>query len=325
MQGLVKGVVASILIAGGAFLPTGGQAQPEPKAGIRTLSLPPEAAYPEGVAVDATTGHIYLNSAVSGVLLRLDSDSEIASQVADPLKRTPEAMQQVGSYALGLKVDDKGRVWVAGGRSGTAHVVEVEGGQTLAQLTTAEGTGLLNDVILAGGYAYFTDTRRPMIWRTEIDSVQSGALEPWLDLTDSPIPYGEGANLNGIAASPDGSHLIVVHMGKGLLFRIDTRGRQITPITVEGGSLEGGDGLLLLDKRLFLVRQPAQEIVALSLSDDLTQATETHRINPPELKWPATLALRGTDLIVGNSQLNRRTSGDPHPFDLVVVPLSAFD
>lgn len=322
MQAISRFAAAGFLFSSACLIPFTAMAQTE----ISSLPLPMDAAYPEGVAVDPVSGKIYLNSASTGFLVRVDPVSGSAEVVADPLKRTPEELQLPGSYALGLKVDAQGRAWVAGGRSGSAHVINSHTGQTLARLTTPPTTGLLNDVVLTENSAFFTDTRRPMLWRASTDSLNDGPLEPWLSLENSPIAYGEGANLNGIAASQDGKYLIVVHMGHGKLFRISTEDRQIEEIMIHGGSLEGGDGLLIHGDRLFVVRQPAQEIVALKLSDDLLHAQEIKRISSPVLKWPATLAISGDRLIVGNSQLNQRPSNTPNlPFDLAIVPLSAFD
>ncbi|WP_239281688.1 hypothetical protein, partial [Citrobacter werkmanii] len=121
-------------------------------------------------------------------------------------------------------------------------------------------------------------------------------------------------------------YLLVVQMKAGKLFRIDTSTREITAIDAGDSALDGGDGLALHGQRLFVVRQWSEEIVALDLSSDFTTATEAKRLTFAELAWPATAAVRGDRLIVANSQLNRRGSGDPVlPFSLVSIPLSAFD
>ncbi len=115
-------------------------------------------------------------------------------------------------------------------------------------------------------------------------------------------------------------------MKTGRLFRIDTQTREVAAIDSGTSALDGGDGLALVGQRLFLVRQSAGEVVALDLSDDLSRTVEAKRIKPTELAWPATVAVRSDRLIVANSQLNRRGSGDPVlPFSLVSIPLCAFD
>lgn len=292
----------------------------------RVLPLPEAAAYPEGVTVDPASGAIYTNSANTGVVFRVDPETGAVVQVADPLDLGDSPPAKPVSVALGLKADGQGRLWVAGARTGSMHVVDIATGQRLARFTTPEGPWLINDVALTSDAAYFTDTLRPVLWRVARDSVADAVLEPWLSFEGTVLEYGEEPNLNGIVATPDGRYLIVVLMKTGRLFRIDTRTREVAAIDAGASALDGGDGLALIAQRLFLVRQSAGEVVALDLSPDLLTAVERKRIKPTELAWPATVAVRGDQLIVANSQLNRRGSGDPVlPFSLVSIPLTAFD
>lgn len=296
------------------------------QSGVTVLALPDAAAYPEGVTVDPTTGAVYTNSANTGVVFRVDPDTGAAVRISDPLDLGDSPPAKPVSVALGLEADGQGRLWVAGARTGSMHVVDIATGARLARFTTPAGAWLINDVALTPDAAYFTDTLRPVLWRVARDSIADAALEPWLSFEGTALEYGEEPNLNGIVATPDGRYLIVVLMKTGRLFRIDTRTRQVAAIDAGDSALDGGDGLALIDQRLFLVRQSAGEVVALDLSADLGSAVEAKRIKPAELAWPATIAVRGDRLIVANSQLNRRGSGDPTlPFSLVSIPLSAFD
>lgn len=296
------------------------------QSGVTVLPLPDAAAYPEGVTVDPTTGAVYTNSANTGLVFRVDPDTGAVASIADPLGLGDSRPAKPVSVALGLKADGQGRLWVAGARTGSMHVVDINTGKRLARFTTPEGPWLINDVALTPDAAYFTDTLRPMLWRVARDSLADAALEPWLPFAGTALEYGEEPNLNGIVATPDGRYLIVVLMKTGRLFRIDTRTREVAAIDAGDSALDGGDGLALIGQRLFLVRQSAGEVVALDLSADLATAVEAKRIKPAELAWPATIAVRGDRLIVANSQLNRRGSGDPVlPFSLVTIPLSAFD
>ncbi len=302
--------------------PTAGLAQ----SGVNVVPLPDAAAYPEGVTVDPATGAIYTNSANTGVIFRIDPDTGAAVRIGDPLGLGDSPPAKPVSVALGLKADGQGRLWVAGARTGSMHVVDIATGERLARFTTPQGAWLINDVALTAEAAYFTDTLRPVLWRVARDSLADAALEPWLSFEGTALEYGEEPNLNGIVATPDGRYLIVVLMKTGRLFRIDTHTREVAAIDSGTSALDGGDGLALVGQRLFLVRQSAGEVVALDLSPDLSAASEVKRIKPAELAWPATVAVRGDRLIVANSQLNRRASGDPAlPFSLASIPLSAFD
>lgn len=314
-------------IVGAAMTAGLGLAQPvAAQEGVRIIPLPDAAAYPEGMAVDPTTGALYTNSANTGVIVRLDPATGAATIVGDPLNMADARPATPKSVALGLKSDGEGRIWVAGARDGSMHVVDSATGRRLARFTTPEGPWLINDVVLTQDHAYFTDSLRPVMWRVRRGAVADAVLEPWLNFAGTALDFGEAPNLNGIAATPDGRFLIVVHAKAGRLFRIATDTGEIAAIDAGSSELSSGDGLVLDGQRLFVVRQAAGEVVALNLSSDLLTAVETKRIKPAELAWPATAAISGDRLIVANSQLNRRASGDPVlPFSLVSIPLSAFD
>lgn len=294
---------------------------------IRIYPLTEAAAYPEGLTVDSALNTAYTTSANTGVVTAIDLTTGETRVVADPLEMAETVITTPKSISLGLKADGQGRLWVAGGRSGTMHLVDIASGRRLAHFTAPLDTiGMMNDVVVTPDAAFFTDTLRPYLWRVPLDASADAVLEPWLAFEDTALEYGEEPNLNGIAATPDGRHLIVVQMKAGKLFRIDTATRQVTQIDVGDEVIDGGDGLVLDGRRLYLVRQWAGEVVALDLSEDLSSATVAKRIQPAELAWPATAALHDGHLIVANSQLNKRGSGDPTlPFSLVSIPLTAFD
>jgi Cu-Zn family superoxide dismutase len=183
------------------------------------------------------------------------------------------------------------------------------------------GTSLINDVALVGSAGYFTDTFVPTVWRLAADGGTFGDLEPWLDLRGTPIEYGEGANLNGIAATPDGQALIVVHMGKGQLFRIDVATKAITPIDVAGADLTTADGLVLDGSTLYVVRQGAQEVVTVRLNADMSAGSVVSRFTEG-LTWPATAVRAGDDLVVVNTQFNTRSDNTAtRPFALLRIPV----
>lgn len=284
--------------------------------------LPPEVSYPEGIAHDAKSGAIYTGSALTGNVVRMTLPGGQTTVVAANGALLPT---EPFPALLGMELDGAGRLWIAGGRTGRMVVIDAAKGTVIKQFETPAGppAGLINDVVLAGGHAYFTDTVRPTLWRVTTKGDQIGELEPWLSFTGSPLEYGQGANLNGIAATPDGRHLIVVQMGKGLLYRIGIADKTVSPIDVGGEALGTGDGLVLDGNTLYLVRQGEQEIVTIALTPDLASGKVVARFKDPALLWPATAVKVGNELLVVNTQFNKRNTKDPvTPFSIVGVPLS---
>ena len=287
---------------------------------LATFPLPASVTYPEGVAYDAKSNAIFTGSAATGNIVRIDLKSRQATDVAAavlPVEPFPAL--------LGMKVDGAGRLWLAGGRTGAMAVVDARTGAVIKKFEVpTKGASLINDVAIVGDAAYFTDSLTPTLWRVSTAGGKIGDLEPWLQFAGTPLEYTTpGANLNGITATEDGRTLLVVQMNKGLLFRIDIAGKTVSAIDIGGESVATGDGLVLDRRRLYVVRQGEQEIVTIDLADDLSKGKVVSRFKDPALTWPATAAKIGDNLLVVNTQFNKRSTKDPvTPFAIVSVPLS---
>ncbi|HJT42925.1 MAG TPA: hypothetical protein VJ750_05430 [Rhizomicrobium sp.] len=290
---------------------------------IREIQLPAELSYPEGIGYDAASGHIYTASALDGVVVRTNLRSGASDIVAKPGVILP-ADSKVFPGALGMKVDRAKRLWLAGGRTGKIHVLDTRDGSLIKTIATPGEGGVLNDTVVTQDYVYVTDTFRPILWRVPVNGDQIGEAEAWIDFKDTPIDYtAAGPKLNGITLTPDGKNLIVVHMGKGLLFKISIATRAITPIDIGTDTVQGGDGLALDGTTLYVVRQPAAEVVTIKLAADLNTGKVVSRLTDPTFKWPATAVKVGDELLVVNAQFNKRATNDPvRPFSVTAIPVS---
>jgi Cu-Zn family superoxide dismutase len=299
------------------------QAPAPASTGNERYELPAEVTFPEGIAHDATRGAVYTASAADGLVARLNLTSR-ETTVVTPAGVLMPAGSTTFPGPLGMELDSQDRLWIAGGRLGRMFVVDVATGSVLKQLEVpTPQDSLINDVAIVGSAAYFTDTRSPTLWRVEASGDQIGELEPWLSFDGTPLEYGTGANLNGIAATPDGQTLIVVHMGEGLLFRIDLGTKAVSAIDTSGAELSGADGLVLDGRTLYVVRQTAVEIATVELADDLSSGTVTSRFTDPMLAWPATAVKVGDRLLVVNTQFNtRQDETTTLPFTILSVPVA---
>jgi Cu-Zn family superoxide dismutase len=213
-----------------------------PASKIERYALPETLTYPEGIAYDSAANAFYTASAATGLVIRYDVASG-QSRTVVPAGTLVPADSKVFPAVLGMKLDSAGRLWLSGGRTGRMHVVDAKSGKVIKQFTTTGTGSLINDVAIAGGGAYFTDTLRPILWRVTVNSNGIGELESWLDFTGTALVHAQGANLNGITTTADGRSLIVGQMNKGLLFRIDIADRKVTPIDLAGETVTGVDGL----------------------------------------------------------------------------------
>jgi len=273
--------------------------------------------FPEGIAVDPRTGDAIVGSSTTGDLFRIKQGAAKG-----------ELMQAGGAVgrqsAFGIKFDASGRLWIAGGPSGTLAVIDSASGATLAVLKVPPGMpSFLNDLVIArDGMAYVTDSFSPVIYRVRTTPGAAGTLEPRLDLNSTPVRYQPNKiNLNGIVASPDGRYLLTVQLATGELWRIDTRSRAVTQVRIEGGELKDGDGLVLVGVNdLYVMRNTQHELARVQLAADWSAGRITQRLTDTRLRYPTTAALTPAGLMVVNGQLDRQKSPPAVlPFDVVTV------
>ncbi|GMA13871.1 superoxide dismutase [Deinococcus metallilatus] len=271
---------------------------------VRNYPLPGPTDFPEGIAYDAKKGMIYTGSAANGTIYAINAASGTVSKFSEG-----------GAYgrriALGLKVDAQGRLWVAGGAQGTVSVLSPDGMILNVLETPMSPAPYLNDLTVApDGNVYVTDSRRPVIFRVD----RNMNLTAWLDLTGTPIKYGLGVNLNGIAATPDGRFLLAIQLNTGDLWRIDLRTKAVRKVM---GGLKNGDGILLDGHTLYVGRNKDQVVSKVSLSADYGSGTLVSEEPLMGLRYPTTLAMIGGDLVVPQSQLDKLMGGTPEtPFKL---------
>jgi Cu-Zn family superoxide dismutase len=301
-------------------------------------ALPGADTFPEGIATDADGTTAWVGSAATGAIFRIDLASGQAA-VLSP------GGTDGRTAALGLHLDPFGHLFVAGGATGTVAVIDPATGETIASLgipPVRDGGTFLNDVaVTADGTVYVTDSRRPVLFRAHATAEGVGDLEPWLDLSTGPIADADGFNLNGIAATADGTALVAVQTNTGQLWRIDTATGAIQEIAVDGleatdgptppdatssdaeaplGAFPGGDGVVVDGDALTVVQNAAGTLTRLTLSPDATRATVVAAVHDRNLRFPTTAAPAGDRLLVVNAQLDQM-GGDPVlPFVVTAVP-----
>ncbi|HEY8599714.1 MAG TPA: hypothetical protein VIL85_14850 [Thermomicrobiales bacterium] len=279
--------------------------------------LPGDTVFPEGIAAGTQPGEFFVGSTTSGAVYRGTIDAPTAAIF---LPGGADGRTDV----RGLKVDSRGRLFLAGGSTGQIFVYDGATKGLLAKFATGLTPSFVNDVTIApNGDAYFTDSNSPAIYRIAADVAAPDAFSRWIDLTGSPIVYGQGFNLNGIAASADGKYLVVVQSNTGKLFRITIATKAVSEIDLGGQSVMAGDGLLLDGQTLWVMRNAAATLVTLQLSADFGTAKIVTTTTDPDFDFPTTFARVGERLLVVNSQLNKRTANQPPtlPFTIVGLPI----
>jgi DNA-binding beta-propeller fold protein YncE len=288
----VLALLAVVALASAATIasadPGHGKSGAEAKtAAERLFTLQPDpAGNPEGVAFDKASKAFFVSITADGAIYRgtLDTDT-----VAPFIPGGP------GRAAVGLKVKD-GKLYVAGGPTGTITVYDLATRQAVAEFQTGTG-GFLNDLVVTGsGDVFVTDSLRPILWHVTAEQVQAGSGTPQA-LDVSAIPFQAGFNLNGIV-SKGSRRLVVVQSNTGKLFRIDLAGDQASIRAIDeiqGANVPGGDGLLLDRGRLVVVQGDPAQLSFLPLRGGALSATLERTQPSDNLRGPSTVA-RAMDL-----------------------------
>ena len=195
--------VAALAVAGLALAPA-APASAHPDHFPSTIDLP-VGFRPEGI----TTGpgpFAYLGSLADGRILRVNLVTG-AGKVISPALDPP-------APSVGLKSDQRGRLFVAGGSGGNGRVIDARTGAVLRSYQFAsDATTFVNDVVLTPDAAWFTDSMKMVLYKVPLGRHGTPA-RTFQTLTLTGIPPVAGFNLNGIARTPDGRALLVVQSAR---------------------------------------------------------------------------------------------------------------
>ncbi len=272
-----------------------------------TLALP-AGFQPEGIAIGRLP-YAYFGSRVDGDIYRVSLRTGQGSVIS----------QGPGTPSLGLKLDGRGRLFVAGGTGGDARVIDVGTGRVLASYRLQTGAAFINDVVLTGGAAWFTDSTNPVLFKLPLGRHGELPAEAVRVPIAGDLVYQAGINANGITATPDGRGLIIVQTNTGRLFRSTYSGRT-TAIDLGTESVVNGDGMWLRGRTLYVVQNVDNVIAKIRLGRHAGSGTVLSRTTDPRFDVPTTIARYGNRFYLPNA----RFTTPPTPttaYDAVSVPI----
>ncbi|GAA4182851.1 hypothetical protein GCM10022252_09430 [Streptosporangium oxazolinicum] len=311
---LVAGVLAALVAAPPAVAAetgsgTGASTIPASfdKPAYPTEFSLPDGFQPEGIAIGPGSA-AYFGSRGTGAIYRADLRTG-KGRIINPGPGTP---------SLGLKVDARGRLFVAGGTGGDARVIDTRTGKVLASYRLATGAAFVNDVVLTHDAAYFTDSTNPVLYKLPFG--RGGALpaEAVKVLLSGDIVYTTGINANGIAPTPDRRALLVVQSNTGKLFRVNPSTGVATLVDLGTESLANGDGLLLEGRTLHVVQNRLNTLTSFSLNRGATSGKVVRRLVDDRFDVPTTVASFRDRLYLPNARFTT-TPTPTTPYNVVAV------
>jgi len=289
---MLVAVAVTAGLVGGAAVATAEPGRGGSKAAEKLFTLVPDpAGNPEGIAFDKRSKQFLVSITADGAIYRGTLGSDTIS---------PFIAGGAGRSAVGLEIR-RGKLYVAGGSTGSITVYDIASGQTLATFQTGAG-GFLNDLVVTGhGDVYVTDSFRQTLWHVTAEQVSAGSGTPQA-LDVSAIPYEGDFNVNGIVKRGSRT-LVVVDSHSGKLFRIvlGEDGSSIDVIDeVEGATVPNGDGMLLDRGRLVVVQGSGlDQLSFLKLRAGARRATLKRTQTSDKLRGPSTVdRARGLYLVV---------------------------
>lgn len=281
-----------------------------------SYALPGETVFPEGVAVLPGPDYFYVSSTDDGTIFRGQ-------------RHQPEAEvflpggEDGRTAAVGLAVDTEREIlFVSGGNTGMVWAYDLGSRELVGQGANGYESTFVNDVtVTPDGSAYFTDSFQPVIYRLSGAGTDGATFEEWLDLTETPIEYQEGFNLNGIVATADGAYLIVVHSSTGTLYRISTEDGSTVQIDLDGATVQAGDGLVIRGDTLVVVQNALGQLTTVRMSADWSSGQVWSHLADPSFRTPTTAAIFGDRLLVVNAQFSARGGTPVLPFSVSSIPV----
>jgi sugar lactone lactonase YvrE len=266
-----------------------------------TIALP-RAFQPEGISIRANT--FYVGSIPTGSIYRGNLRTGTGSVF----------IQRTGRAAIGVEVDNRNRLFVAGGPTGKAFVYNT---RTAADLATYDlAPGFINDVVVTRTGAFFTNSNRAELYRVPIgNGGRLGSTVQTIPLTGA-FQLQTGFNANGIDATANGRWLVIVQSNAGKLFRVNPTTGVTTEIALGSESVPNGDGILLTGKSLFVVQNQLNRIAVFRVDAALTTGRLVTRITDGRFAVPTTIDDLGRRLYAVNARFGAPT---PETTDYQVV------
>jgi sugar lactone lactonase YvrE len=258
-------------------------ASADPNVLPTTLNLP-NGFQPEGIAISGRFA--YFGSLADGRILRvnlIDGSSKVISPA-------------VGTPSVGLKSDGR-RLFVSGGPTGDARVIDQRSGALLAHFQFASAPTFINDVILTDRAAWFTDSQKANLYGVPLHGGHDFVTLP----LSGDFVLQPGFNANGIERTPDHRALLIVQSNTATVFRVDPRTGVARKVDLDEPAT-AGDGLLVQGRTLFVVQNQLNRIAVFRLNAEGTTGRIVTHLTDPRLDIPTTIAPFADRLYLPNAR-----------------------
>ncbi|WP_193508957.1 superoxide dismutase [Cryobacterium sp. BB736] len=276
-------------------------AQQSPPGHFPDVIALPNGFQPEGIDI-GPGGTGYVGSLVDGdiYVFSVRTGEEITT------------LEGPGTPSVGLKIDKHDRLFIAGGPTGEARVVDAATGDLIQSYQLTTEPSFINDVVLTRDAAWFTDSQQAQLYKLPLGP--GGAL-PDPDAVETLPLTGDwvqqaGFNANGIEETPNHQALLVIQSATGILFRVDPDTGVATAVDLGGVTLTDGDGLLVVGRTLYVVQNFQNTVAVVKLNASGTSGELVDQLTDPDFQVPTTIARFGNGLYLPNARFDTPPTPD---------------
>lgn len=175
---------------------------------------------------------------------------------------------------------------------------------------------VINDVLVTDTAVYCTDSISTTLYKIPLEDngrVFSSAFEK-IEMGGFEMIPGK-FNANGLEGNFDGSQLLIINIGSGVLYLVDTESGAASPVNIQGDEqlFRNGDGLYMDGRTLYIMRNGAQKIAVVEISDDLTQGTFVKNIESEDFNVPTSIIGYGNCIYAVNTHFLELTAEGADP------------
>ena len=153
-------------------------------------------------------------------------------------------------------------------------VYDASSGAVIMEIMFGDGTGIaINDCLVTRTGVYCTDSFNPDLYKLALEKGGRLPSTPVVEVIPmSGFDMVPGFNANGLVGGYDGRQLVIVNIGSGVLYLVDTASGEASPIEIEGAEqlFKNGDGLYLNGRTLYILQNFLDKIAVVQLSGDLS-------------------------------------------------------
>jgi len=151
-------------------------------------------------------------------------------------------------------------------------VYDASSGELVTEIIFGDGI-VINDILVTRTGVFCTDSLNADLYKVVLEHSGRIPSTPVVEVIHMPdFEMVAGFNANGLAGDFDGKQLVIVNTSTGVLYLVDTRSGEASPLQIQGAEelFPNGDGLYFDGQTLYILQNFDNKVAMVQLSGDRT-------------------------------------------------------